>query len=284
MNKWQAGLLGTLIVVIVGSTFQHWELYSKGFFLHLAVFAAYSATACMLLREEGAAISINRLLLLLGVLIFSTAALELGFEIYKRKPFDEPGLVTLLSICQLLTVSLLAAKVFQLRKGDNPFAGIKAQYFIWFIISLGFLYLALDEKLLLHEGFDRTGHKILNMALDSISSRADDVLIGVYGLVALFVLNLYKKEIKLFKKSLRFFHFGFGMLFLSVICDVSASNIDFFSWVFENQDTAHAVFYYTNLVEEIFKLSGESFFLTAIYKCLLLMRSGEIASFSPEPA
>ncbi len=284
MNKWQWGLLGTLFVVIVGSTLQHRELYAKGYFLHLAVFAAYTVTACMLLREEGEKTTIGRLMVVLGLIIFSVTSLELGFEIYRRKPFDEPGLVTLLSICQLLTVSILAMKVFCLRKGDNPFAGIKAQYVIWFIIGMGFLYLAFDEKMLFHEGIDRTGHKILHMSLDSISSRADDVLVGIYGIVALFVLNLYKKEIKLFRKSLRYFHFGFGMLFASVICDVTASNIDFFSWVFENQETAHAVFYYTNLVEEIFKLMGESFFLTALYKCLLLLRSGEIAGFEPAPA
>src|SRR3972149_1207390 len=85
-----------------------------------------------------------------------TAALILGEA--PDQYFEEEGFITYLSFLQLLVVSAFAWNIFRLKnknKGLLELKTWKAPHFIWLIIAMGFVYLALDEALMVHENIDR---------------------------------------------------------------------------------------------------------------------------------
>lgn len=68
--------------------------------------------------------------------------------------------MTWLSFAHLLVTGGLAGLVFRLRTyGRPPLRSWRALRWIWLILAVGFLFLAVDEVARLHESFDCSVHR-----------------------------------------------------------------------------------------------------------------------------
>lgn len=251
--------------VIVGVSIENAQYFSKGFFSHLVPMALVCCTAWTILRTDGPPRPKTVLRPLIAAIALAVS-FELAFDIYKRHAFDENGIVTLLSVCQLLLIGFVSLSIWKERNGPGPVKW-KDKTLIWLIMGVGFLFLALDEKVLIHEGLDRSFHKIFEIQATGWTSRIDDFLIGVYGLIGLAVLWFYSAEIRRFKLYIRFLAAGFAGLFLCVVADAATSRPDFFNWLLGPESSATALAVVGSL-EEIGKVTSEALFLTGFTTAL----------------
>ncbi|MEB3287358.1 MAG: hypothetical protein VKJ04_07635 [Vampirovibrionales bacterium] len=111
--------------------------------------------------------------------------------------------MTWLSAAQLMTVSLLSWMVFKRYRKTFDFHNAedfkkikrlwKAEY-IWLLMSWGFLYLAVDELLMIHEIIDKAIHFIFQIQETAITDRLDDVIVLFYALLGLSALWMSRHE------------------------------------------------------------------------------------------
>lgn len=248
--------------------------FARAYYLHLLPMFAFCVLAWAMLRDERTPELAPVLWSLLGIGA-ACVSLELTFQVYKHHPFDENGFVTLLSVCQLALICFVCFHLWRERKGDNPLR-IKDPATIWLIISLGFAFLAVDEKALLHEGLDRSLHKVLHLHATGWTSRLDDMLIGLYGLAALVVLWFYFAEIKRYRRCFSLLRLGFVVLFLSVAADMASNRPDFFHWLLGPGagDMAYSI---VGGLEEVLKITSEALFLGAFHSAVLDRRTQSAA-------
>ena len=263
--------VAVLGLVVVGTSIQNAEYFARGYFTPVLPMMVVFATAWAVLRQDGPPSPSKVFRPLLAAILLS-GVLELGFGIYKRDPFDENGVITLLSVCQLLTIAFISCAVWKERNGPGPIRW-KAKTLIWLIMAVGFLFLALDEKVLIHEGLDRDVHKILHMQETGWTSRIDDFLVGLYGIIGLVTLWFYSKEMPRFPPRLLFLAAGFTALFLCVAADASSSRPDFFTWLVGEQ-SAHLFQETAEIIEEGCKVLAEALFLTGFATALADARKG----------
>jgi hypothetical protein len=162
-----------LVLLVALLTLDNAHYYARASYLHLVPLLAFCGLAWALLgRDRGPT---------LGVTLWSLAgigavgvSLELIFQVYKHHPFDENGIVTMLSVCQLALISLVCFRLWQVRRAPGPWR-LKNHSTIWLLIASGFAFLAVDEKALIHEGLDRSFHKLFAIQATGWTSRLDDM-------------------------------------------------------------------------------------------------------------
>jgi len=260
-------LLACLIVLI---TLQNAPYLGHGHMLHAAPMLALCALVYAVLREQGPP-ETAKVFWTLAAIAAAGVVLELVFEMYKRKPFDENGVVTLTSFAQLLSASFVSFAIWRRRKAGGP-PRLTDKGTIWLLIALGFLYLATDEEILLHEGAGHGVNKIFGLGETGVWAHLDDMLVGLYGVVGLGALWLYRRELLLFSVCMRLLAAGFVFLALSVAADAASHRPDFFVGLLGRRQGMLAY----NLgedVDELAKLVSEIFFLTGFCSGLRQTRS-----------
>lgn len=257
--------IATLGALVAATSVQNAEFFARGYFSHLLPMLVVFATAWGILRVDGPSRPAKVLWPLIAAIALS-AGLELGFGMYKRHPFDENGVITLLSVCQLLLIGLVSFAVWKERNGPGPIRW-KDKTLIWLIMAVGFLFLAIDEKALIHEGLDRSFHKVMDMKETAWTSRIDDFLIGIYGIIGLVTLWFYSKEMLRFRRCILFLAAGFAVLFVSVAADAASSKTDFLIWLL-GEETAPVAHDIVGTVEEIGKVLAEALFLAGFATAL----------------
>jgi hypothetical protein len=137
---------------------------------------------------------VNVLAVLIAVIIF-----QLG----GRDPFAERGYLTFWSTLQLLAIALISDKIRQLphRQGGSA----HRLSWIWWVISFGFIFLAADEFLAIHEVTDLFIHDLFNLQETPLTDRIDDVIIGLYVLFGLAILWVLRAEFYAFRKAMPWF-------------------------------------------------------------------------------
>lgn len=155
---------------------------------------------------------LSRVLLLNLLAIAATVLISAPFEKVYRQ-FEDGGFITYFSTIQLIMVAYYARKIFRLRAdttgGPSPW---KSPIAIWGIISLGFGLLALDELLMIHEFFDSVIHKLWIARETGWSDRIDDLIVGLYGLVAIGICVAYRRELTRYRVALPYLVGGFLLL------------------------------------------------------------------------
>ncbi len=257
--------VGLLAVLMIAITVQNGQYFARGHHLHLLPMLLVCATAWVMLRDAPPPRPIS-VFWALATACLACIVLELYFEIYKRKPFDEDGAVTLLSFSMLLLTSFATLRIWLQRKVPGP-PRLVDKGTIWLLMAIGFLYLAIDEKSLLHEGFDTSLHKFLGITPTAWTSRIDDMLVGLYGVIGMVALWLYRAEITHFSGCLRLLKLGFVALFLCVITDVATNRSDLFIWLLGPVDGLLAYEFFGE-AEEVFKVLAEALFLTGFAHAL----------------
>ncbi|OIN99640.1 MAG: hypothetical protein AUJ49_10780 [Desulfovibrionaceae bacterium CG1_02_65_16] len=258
-----------LVFFIMLITLQNAPYLAHGYMLHAAPMLALCLLAYAILRADGPPAT-SRVFWALAVVAATSVALELGFAMYKRKPFDENGVVTLTSFAQLLSSSFVSFAIWRRRKNAGRFR-LTDKSSIWLIIALGFLYLAADEEILLHEGAGHAVNKIFGLGEVGLWAHLDDMLVGLYGVVGVAALWLYRRELLLFPACVRLLAVGFVFLVLSVAADAASHRPDFFVGLLGPQRGMTAY----NLgedVDELAKLISEMFFLTGFSSGLRVAR------------
>jgi hypothetical protein len=217
------------------------------------------------------------LVTLLFLLIDSIAlAVAVGRAMYLERPitryFHENGYITQLSIIQLLIAAAIASIVFKLSIGEFKLNGWRSSCILWFIIAIGFLFLAVDEAFELHEDVLQTAiFTAFNLKRNFITVRINDFIVLLYGLTGIGLIYLYLPTLQQNKnrQMLRHLIIGFALLLGMVILDMlgNRKEIPFLShWfpTFTNVSLRHSL----HVTEEVFKLFSEAFFIGGFYAAM----------------
>ena len=178
--------------------------------------------------------------------------------------FAEGGVVTFLSAGHLILTGWLLYRVAKVR------SAAKASR-IWSLMALGFIYLAFDETLKLHEGIDDAAHYLLGWEPTDLTDRLDDMIVGLYGLLGLGLMAFYRNELKQYKSSLWFLFVGMLFLYLMVALDTLINRDNLLILVLETNQISRAI-PWLEVCEEASKIISEAFLVIAAYEALRVAR------------
>jgi len=192
--------------------------------------------------------------------------------------FSEWRLITLYSFFQLLAtafVCFLACKAFEPKPSINWRKNASIRPFLLF--AIGFAFLGLDEMLSLHENIDKLIHHIFFIKETPLSDHIDDVIVLIYGLVALIFIKDFIREFKKRPFMIPMLVCGFIMFFVMFSLDYATNSVESFMEFFGDasySDLLHKRDIY-RMAEDSAKILGESFFLAAFLGALVNIKSGQ---------
>lgn len=189
--------------------------------------------------------------------------------------FGEGGLITLTSVANLLAIAGLSFLILLLNRDNQVhFFNVKGSHFFWFLSAVGFVFLALDEKLKIHENTDKLIHRIFNLQETMLTDSIDDFIILLYGVIGLIVIYFYRRDIKLFMNGKKYFALGFVLFVVTAGIDF-LHNIHFVIPGFEVNDPKYFFGWY-KVAEESVKLFAEVAFALGYYSCYTFFLESQI--------
>ena len=200
-------------------------------------------------------------------------ALGLGFAWYQNPTAytGEGDPITWLSFAHLLVTGGLAGGVFYCRTGGGLDLAVWRQpAFVWLLMALGFLFLAIDEVAKVHESLDRSVHRLLQRPETALSDRLDDAILLGYGLVGVAVLYAYRSELISYRAVLPLVICGFVLFLFMGLLDALVNRPDVFLFMGISQEGSASLGKWIGGVEEGLKILAEAAFLGAAYTCLFL--------------
>ena len=200
-------------------------------------------------------------------------ALGLGFAWYQNPTAytGEGDPITWLSFAHLLVTGGLAGGVFYCRTGGGLDLAVWRQpAFVWLLMALGFLFLAVDEVAKVHESLDRFVHRLLQRPETALSDRLDDAILLGYGLVGVAVLYAYRSELISYRAVLPLVICGFVLFLFMGLLDALVNRPDVFLFMGISQEGSASLGKWIGGVEEGLKILAEAAFLGAAYTCLFL--------------
>ena len=200
-------------------------------------------------------------------------ALGLGFAWHQNPTAytGEGDPITWLSFAHLLAISGLAGGVFSCRTGGSRDPTVWRQpAFVWLLIALGFLFLAVDEVAKIHESLDRFAHRLLQRPETALTDRLDDAILLGYGLSGVAVLYVYRFELVSYRAVLPLVVCGFVLFILMGLLDALVNRPDVFLFMGISQEGSESLGKWLGGVEEGLKILAEAAFLGAAYTCLFL--------------
>ena len=200
-------------------------------------------------------------------------ALGLGFAWHQNPTAytGEGDPITWLSFAHLLVISGLAGGVFYCRTGGNlDLAVWRHPAFVWLLIALGFLFLAVDEVAKIHESLDRFAHRLLQRPETALTDRLDDAILLGYGLSGMAVLYAYRSELISYRPVLPLVICGFVLFLFMGLLDALVNRPDVFLFMGISQEGSASLGKWLGGVEEGLKILAEAAFLGAAYTCLFL--------------
>ncbi|MGD1856376.1 MAG: hypothetical protein ACFB2W_19230 [Leptolyngbyaceae cyanobacterium] len=177
----------------------------------------------------------------------------------------EGSVITWLSGLQLLAVAFVSLKLYRLR-GQRQWSWRSPALF-WLLISLGFVFLAADELVEIHEQLHAWLHQAWNIQETGLTDRIDDAIVGLYGAVAAGLVYRYRGEIKRYSNVLPIFSAAFAVLAVMVFLDILTNRPDILPWLL-GSDAALPVQSTFEVLEEFCKLVVESLCLAGMYRAL----------------
>lgn len=177
--------------------------------------------------------------------------------------FKEFQLITWVSGLKLVFISYINWKTYGIREYKSE----KNRSRLWLLISVGFLYLFLDEIALIHENIDKAIHFILRLTETSLTDRIDDVIVAVYAVIGIAVLRYFRDEILKFKNAIPYLVAGFILLSIRVVIDILTNRADIIPGIISDPELLLIVSDSLAVAEGLMKIAAESFFITAFYYC-----------------
>ena len=211
----------------------------------------------------------NTKYLLLLILALNSLAIIVAVILGGDNPrllFKEHSFITWFSFLQLLTSSFITWRLYIGRRTNTKFWNLSQSYFIWAIISVGFIFLSIDEIALIHENLDKLIHFVLSMEETGITDRIDDVIVGLYGIAGIGVLYYYRKEFGYYPYFKILISIGFIFMFSKVFIDFLHNRNDILPHIL-NESTLKLIKPWLEVTEGSCKILGEAFFMAAFYYC-----------------
>lgn len=211
-------------------------------------------------RAVGAVVVVNILLVLLAIAVGEQP----------QSAFKESGFMTKLHVVVLLLAAVFAGLTFQARRASGHPAGVRrsvltAPELFWLIVAAAFVFLAIDELARVHEGFDKRFHElILHQKPTHITTRIDDVLIGLYGVGALAVCWRYRAEVLRVPATARILGVALVLLFIDVVIDL-LDHDDVLKLFAHSYRSLQRLGGWATVVEESVKVLAGSLFCLAFY-------------------
>lgn len=207
--------------------------------------------------------------ILITVLLIDTVIIF--FVLSSVKPlnyFAEEGLITNFSFYHLLFCSYLAWWIFKERCKNHELINLTTPCIVWLIVSVGFVYLAVDEVKELHEIVDLNIHNVLNIKETALTDRIDDLIIGFYLFIAIWVFYFYRTETAIYKKIFPLFCVAFFLIFLMIVSDVVTNRTDILMFFINDYPVAVKCWYYFSLSEDVLKIYAEALLIGGFAYCL----------------
>ena len=197
----------------------------------------------------------------LALIIFATVLGLLSKNANPSRYFGEGRFTTGASCLQLLLIAFFSARIFLLRRSGPPTAGFRASYWVWALMAAGFVFLAADDALKLHEHLDSWLLKTFAIEKTPFTDRLDDLLIALYGLIGAAVLWLCRHELLSLKVILPPLGAGFVCLFISVLGDTLSNGETLLLWLTGGDlPLAKRLDGWFSVVDGAFTLLAEGFF------------------------
>lgn len=204
--------------------------------------------------------------LILTVLVLNVFLLALGFaEGDISEYFGEDRLGTNLSGILLILLGITNFRIYRFRRA----------HLIWLLMGLGFLFLAYDDLYKFHEGLDKDIHRTLDMTETSLTDRLDDFIIGIYGLIGIGALFIFRAEIARYRILLPYLFAGFAVFGLSVVLDIATNDSAILRWAGIPADILPTLKNGLATFEEVCKLMAEAIFLAGFFHVLRKVRTEE---------
>ena len=172
----------------------------------------------------------------LGLGVVLLAVLTIWFN--DSRVAEEGELLTHLSVLLLGMISIAA-----LFRGAWSFGSERR---LWLLISGAFIYLALDDYLLIHERIDKRIHKIFQIQETEFTDILDGVIVLLYGVAAFALVAVFRHIMRQYPDL--FGYLGIAFLFLAFMILL---------------DLTEDLFFDNKFVEEASKVLSEYFFLLA---------------------
>jgi hypothetical protein len=91
----------------------------------------------------------------------------------------------------------------------------------WWVAAVGFVWLAADDLLVLHERIDRATHALLGLDPDHpITDRLDDLIVAGYGALALALAWAYRTDLVRLRWMVRILTLAFALFAAMVVVDI----------------------------------------------------------------
>ena len=164
------------------------------------------------------------------------------------------------SFIVLIAIAVVCVRIHAVRRGPEAawFGGTER---IWLLISLGFVFMALDEALSIHENIDVLLHRMLAMRETWLTDRLDDVIILGYGVAGLLILYAHRAEFRGLLDYRRHFVVGFLFLIAMVALDLLSNRRDFLYATGLERSLVPSVHHVLEVAEELTKLLAEAAFM-----------------------
>lgn len=177
---------------------------------------------------------------------------EIGWSFRERRP------MTIMSALMLVLVGLISKNIFSIRKP------ITKDSKLWFLLYIGFIYLALDDFIGIHEAIDHQICNIFGWDKHGPADKIDDLIIALYGVCGVGILLRYWRESLLFRHAWCYFSLAALGTILTVIFDFMGGEGELMlKWFPENERFALDIL---DLAEEFSKIFAEICFVTAFLK------------------
>jgi hypothetical protein len=139
---------------------------------------------------------------------------------------------------------------------------------IWLLMAAGFIYLALDEALSLHERLDIFIHHVFAIEETGITDRLDDVIVLFFGIVGAVVMFFHRREFRLLNGFRRLLVPGFVFLVLMVAFDTLNNGSSVLGPIGARWPFLAPAFEKLHVAEEWSKLAAETLFLLCFLRIL----------------
>jgi hypothetical protein len=114
-------------------------------------------------------------LLLANAVMLMLAALYYGLQGNVYALAKEGRIPTWISVLQLLAIAYTCYRIYLDRREHATNGG---GYRLWLVMAVGFVYLALDEKTLIHESLDKRIHAFFAIHQTVLSDSIDDAIVN----------------------------------------------------------------------------------------------------------
>lgn len=179
--------------------------------------------------------------------------------------------ITWLSFAHLVAIGMLAGGVFYLRTDGHFFIHAwRDPRWIWPIIALGFLFLAVDEVVRLHESLDHALHRAFQIQETGLSDRLDDTIVLGYAVLGVSVLYAYRSELTGYRAVLPLLGCGFLLFVFMVLLDALTNDDDVLRLAGIPSPGIEILGDWLGSIEEALKICAEAALLGTVYACFCM--------------